>query len=130
MSKFLRWFSVSVAVVLLSACGGGGSSVSVDHNDTPASTMEEAMKTHRVGTIIPIEKSNPTEDSLKSNRALFREIVGVKGEGDEKMNNIFKKLNTLLEEKKISGYEWDYTYLTVSFPDGTQFTQTYNSFRK
>ena len=73
MSKFLRWFLVGIAVVLLDACGGGLPSNSVANNGTdPLPTV------YGYDYIYIMNNANSSEASIKGTRDMWKHVAGYK----------------------------------------------------
>lgn len=94
--------------------------------DSPTSSLEEAKKSHTIGRIIPIEEVNITTDSLIAYNGVF-EALGLIEDDDNWQTNIFLSLNKMINDKKISGYRWDYSELMISYPDGRQEFMLFSS---
>lgn len=123
MRKFVLVGAMIVALVTLTACIGeeGGRS--------PVSTVEEAQKTHLIGTI-PTERDRSPEARKQAAEAegeYFDLIEQYRSEGQEGWYPEFNALNKLLDEAKIAAYKWDINYLRIYFNDGSDFTFLYRT---
>jgi len=91
MSKFLRWFLVSVAVVILSACGGGGSSNQSNYKIHLSSTEKIA------GYEVHLKFTNDTPNSA----TIDNSFLGTTG---RTVNDLGADINSSNKEIKFGGF--------------------------